>query len=418
MMEPASEKAPESATDGVAALTVPVENPRMLYWRRVLQRSVGIHEDVPTRTAFTVLYEHPAILAAVTEIEAITGQGRKVLVFGRFTRPMKALEELLNARAMLAHLKAGKDWPQSAVRSEDEAAVDMALVQMDLGAWSSREGVSARLAKGHAAYEVSRKSHLEKVHKVLNNGRYPLTRRSRTVLAGAVADLLGVEEMKYTPTNIEDAAQRILFSLCDEDSVFEGKANGASLSDAKQLDSQWKVLDVRIQEEYGIPRGGYARRMYGETGQHTRRNLQLKFNRAGCFPHVLIAQSQVGREGLNLHEQCRDVVLLHPEWNPGVVEQQIGRVDRLGSLWCRDFASWQAAGCEGDAPRISIRPVMFNGTYDEHNWSVLQYRWNLLRGQLHGIIVSAADISSSDEEGQALAELLNRQAPQLSPKGA
>jgi hypothetical protein len=416
MMEPASDTVPETGTNVAAVLPEPVKNSRIHYWRRVLQRSVGVHEDVPSSTASTVLYEHPAILAAVIEIEEITKQGRKVLVFGRFTRPMKALEELLNARAMLAHLKAGKDWPQSAIRPEDEGAVDTALVQLNLGSWSSREEVSALLAKGRAAYEVSRKSHLEKIHKAIDNDRYPLTRRSRTVLAGAVADLLGVEEMHYTQSNIEDAAHRIVFSLCDEDSVLEARADGASLSDDEQVDSEQTVLDDRIQEEYGIPRGGYARRMYGETGQHTRRNLQLKFNRAGCFPHVLIAQSQVGREGLNLHEQCRDVVLLHPEWNPGVVEQQIGRVDRLGSLWCRDFASWQAAGGIGEAPRISIRPVMFNGTYDEHNWSVLQYRWNLLRGQLHGIIVSGADISSSDQEGRALAELLNRQAPQLSPK--
>jgi SNF2 family DNA or RNA helicase len=48
---------------------------------------------------------------------------------------------------------------------------------------------------------------------------------------------------------------------------------------------------------------------------------------------VLVAQSVVGREGLNLHRACRTVILLHPEWNPGVVEQQIGRVDRLSSYW-------------------------------------------------------------------------------------
>jgi hypothetical protein len=78
---------------------------------------------------------------------------------------------------------------------------------------------------------------------------------------------------------------------------------------------------------------------------------------------VLIAQSQVGREGLNLHEQCRDIVLLHPEWNPGVVEQQIGRVDRLSSRWCKDFDVWKEAGAVGDPPRIEIRPIMFMGTY-------------------------------------------------------
>jgi hypothetical protein len=162
-----------------------------------------------------------------------------------------------------------------------------------------------------------------------------------------------------------------------------------------------------------MPRGSYARRLYGKTEPHTRRNLQLKFNRAGCFPHVLIAQSVVGREGLNLHEECRDVVLLHPEWNPGVVEQQIGRVDRLGSRWCRDFEEWRDKGCVGPPPRIGIRPVMFMGTYDEHNWSVLKQRWHLLRGQLHGIVVSGEQLSAEDKN---LADELNNAAPKLSPR--
>ena len=134
-----------------------------------------------------------------------------------------------------------------------------------------------------------------------------------------------------------------------------------------------------------------------------------------CFPLVLIAQFQVGREGLNLHEQCRDVVLLHPEWNPGVVEQQIGRVDRLGSRWCKDLDEWIRQGANGEPPRIEIRPVMFMGTYDEHNWSVLQRRWQLLRGQLHGIIVTGVEMRSSDDEGIRIAEDLNVQAPRLSP---
>jgi hypothetical protein len=46
---------------------------------------------------------------------------------------------------------------------------------------------------------------------------------------------------------------------------------------------------------------------------------------------------RVGREGLNLHESCRIVVQFHAEWNPAVIEQQIGRVDRKGSR-CEQLA--------------------------------------------------------------------------------
>jgi hypothetical protein len=294
--------------------------------------------------------------------------------------------------------------------------VDAALAQMQLPSVSSRDDVSILLGKQHATYEAGRKRSLALVHEVIDGGQLRLTRRSQTVLAGAVVDLLGAEDCAFSNSNISDAAHRIVASLRDDDTALEtDDESDPTTDDEAQIGRPQTELDNRIQEEYGIPRGNYARRMYGETQPHTRRNLQLKFNRERCFPHVLIAQSQVGREGLNLHEQCRDVVLLHPEWNPGVVEQQIGRVDRLGSRWCKDLENWKRQGETGEPPRIEIRPIMFMGTYDEHNWSVLRRRWELLRGQLHGIIVTGAEMRLSDDEGIKLAEDLNAQAPRLSP---
>ena len=96
----------------------------------------------------------------------------------------------------------------------------------------------------------------------------------------------------------------------------------------------WKSISVKATQTV---RAGYARLMYGETKPQARRMMQLAFNRSNSFPRVLVAQSLVGREGLNLHESCRIVVLLHPEWNPGVVEQQIGRVDRVNCRWAKEL---------------------------------------------------------------------------------
>ena len=118
--------------------------------------------------------------------------------------------------------------------------------------------------------------------------------------------------------------------------------------------------------------------------------MQLAFNRSNSYPRVLVAQSLVGREGLNLHKSCRIVVLLHPEWNPGVVEQQIGRVDRVNCRWAKELNRAIKEGKSGpNLPRIEIRPVIFKGTYDEHNWKILQERWDDLRAQLHGEAIPA-----------------------------
>jgi hypothetical protein len=156
--------------------------------------------------------------------------------------------------------------------------------------------------------------------------------------------------------------------------------------------------------------------MYGETKPEVRRMMQLGFNRSNSYPCVLVAQSLVGREGLNLHESCRIVVLLHPEWNPGVVEQQIGRVDRVGSRWSKQLARDIEAEVRGaNLSRIEVRPVIFRGTYDEHNWKILQERWDDLRAQLHGVAIPSRLRACEDEEGRQLLDEIARNRPDFSP---
>ena len=128
---------------------------------------------------------------------------------------------------------------------------------------------------------------------------------------------------------------------------------------------------------------------------------------------VLVAQSLVGREGLNLQQSCRTVVLFQPEWNPGVVEQQIGRVDRIGSLWEEMVTGFTAGQPGGIPPKIKILPVVFPGTYDEHNWHVLMRRWADYRAQMAGEVFAppapgAADLTELQREA-------NHYAPDFSP---
>ena len=105
-------------------------------------------------------------------------------------------------------------------------------------------------------------------------------------------------------------------------------------------------------------------------------------------------------------------------WNPGVVEQQIGRVDRVDSHWCNELKKAIASEIQGDAvPRIEVRPVIFRGTYDEHNWQVLRNRWDDLRAQLHGIIIPPS-VVVVNPEGIALVDLISAAAPNFSPTPA
>jgi len=96
------------------------------------------------------------------------------------------------------------------------------------------------------------------------------------------------------------------------------------------------------------------------------------------------------------------------------VEQQIGRVDRLGSLWEEKLEQAIAAGqSPDDLPRIEIRPVIFEGTYDEINWRILRERWDDLRAQLHGIVISPRIAGKYAEKKEITS--INEAAPNFSP---
>lgn len=132
----------------------------------------------------------------------------------------------------------------------------------------------------------------------------------------------------------------------------------------------------------------------------------------------MAGQSTVGREGLNLHEECRTVVLLHAEWNPGVVEQQIGRVDRKNSRFLKDYRAGVWRNNEATLPRIEIHCIQMDGGYDSLHWAVLGERWTSLRAQLHGDVVAMQDreYARTDPEIAGLIKRLDLAAPDFHPK--
>lgn len=62
----------------------------------------------------------------------------------------------------------------------------------------------------------------------------------------------------------------------------------------------------------------------------TRERLREAFN-TPLYPMILVA-NEVMQEGLDLHRCCSRIVHHDLAWNPAVLEQRVGRIDRLGSL--------------------------------------------------------------------------------------
>lgn len=394
---------------------------RAVWWQKVLTQ--------PFEKNFNeALFNHPAILKVAEEIEKTCQLGEKVLVFGKFTRPMRALVQLLNAREMLRCMDENHFWPQSKISEEDEevwSAMQAAHKQLGKTGTLDQELLNEKLAAQYHKLENQRRSFRDKLITSIEEGFQQNKASEKVILlfeafkdnatsladvARAMQELLGLDVKQVQPEHFAQAFTELISALTDRDD----SDSDAELDADKALE-KWNDLAERLSDEYNRPEGGFARLMNGETAPHTRRLLQLAFNRRHAYPKVLVAQSVVGREGLNLHKACRTVVLLHPEWNPGVVEQQIGRVDRLGSLWEEKLKEAIDSGKSKDElPRIKICPVVFKGTYDEINWEVLNQRWDDLRAQLHGIVISPR-LAENHPGAKEIIEEINFAAPNFSP---
>ena len=361
------------------------------YW---LEHLEGAGADDP--------YTHPKIVAAVALIEKYTAQGRKVLVFGRFTQPLNALTRLLDAREMLRVLAGNGSatyWPAEVIREGSEDAMRAALQDKALTVDGMRTlgDVSKALKRQYQVHENARKAQLEALRRVFED------MQAHAPDPDPALDALA-ERLNTDSGRAGDALDAVL-AFCPGEGVGPGtesallsgiEAMREEIGGESDSDAPGSTL-TDLLDGFAGREGNFARLMQGDTAPQTRRTLQAGFNRQGSWPRVLLAQSLVGREGLNLHRACRVVVLLNPEWNPGVTEQQIGRVDRKDSLWMHDVADWkEKSECKGEAPRIMVHPVIVEGTYDHHNWTVLEDRWKSLRAQLHGDVLPDRDWTGED----------------------
>lgn len=381
---------------------------RIEWWKGLMSRALQGGQEQQVGEA--ALYEHPAIRAAIDAIESVCKQGEKVLVFGRFTKPMQALVRLLNAREMLRNLDAERPWPQASLHQNERDAVSAALRQ--LGKTETLESINQRLDKQYKTLENERESFRTQLRKALSPSLAVFHEEKKkecalTLLTRPIREMLATDSP--SDDDIVSAFKDVVAAASDQDKTIGASDDEAEGNAANQFNEE--TLE-RLGEEYGRNEGGFARLMNGSTKPHTRRLLQLAFNRENSYPKVLVAQSVVGREGLNLHEACRTVILLHAEWNPGIVEQQIGRVDRINSLW-EEMLKAAPPDVPADAlPRIEIRQVIFQGTYDEHNWKVLMKRWDDLRAQLHGVVITPTLAEKLPPE---LVKSINDCAPIFSP---
>lgn len=397
------------------------------------------------------LWNHPRILQAADRIEelcALDGLNprEKVLVFGRFTEPMKALRDTLNLRQTLRILDTGKIGlvPYAIAQAKHLDYLYRQQHQQKLfsgnlmGNLISQKQLLERVEEARDSYEKARDSLLDRFHGEMDDwiGNQPgdsalrrLKKESldtyKTVFDVLRADIF--DDLLYHSKDLKSLPKAEIHKLAHdawvshlrcilhdsdeaEETDTEQSEGSTNKTEYRGEDKQLAHLDTRADQispdrfkEYlnREPRSPFCRTLDGSVKHATRRSIQASFNRHEAGPYVLIAQSTVGREGLNLHKACRRVFLFHPEWNPGVMEQQIGRVDRIESRWNHLAEEWKIKGnLESTYPKIEVESLVFSGTYDEYQANILRSRRASLDAQLFGALLDEETMEKVPEEYQ------------------
>jgi len=114
------------------------------------------------------------------------------------------------------------------------------------------------------------------------------------------------------------------------------------------------------------------------------------------FPDILVCTS-VGAEGIDLHRYCRNVIHYDLAWNPAVLEQRTGRVDRIGSKTFRERA------LTGDvaARYLDVGIPYLAGTYDERMFEELRMRAQVFEVMTGGdVAIDDADATDEAKDGE------------------
>jgi hypothetical protein len=387
---------------------------RCEYWRAVAEREDSEQLGEVGANPRYALQWHPRVREAVQLIEKLTGgsDGEKVLVFGEYLASLHALNRSLNIRHYLRHLRDEKPIPLPlGVRAAD---ADMQRWRLDpefgLAAMSARK-FAEKAAESSAQYERERE-HLRDVcsHVVKEVGLIPkLSVELVGVLTTWLVQQLCVEDQLWTVDapderdSVRAEARNLLARLRDPDPSEDGdeqKANREVLSWNRIVDQLKYELQRNEAGDYVFRMSPFAQLMIGDTKPATRRARQGTFNHPSLNPRVLLGQADVMSEGLNLHRACRIVVLFHLDWNPGRIEQQIGRVDRQNSAWmnaCEDALQNRVT-----PPKLEVYTLAVQGTYDDLRSSVVQERIHLMRAQLFGEVLPLERLVQLPPQAQKL----------------
>lgn len=111
----------------------------------------------------------------------------------------------------------------------------------------------------------------------------------------------------------------------------------------------------------GLRKQDFAEVLSGETKSVFQGRLIEAFN-TPFNPKVLIV-TQIGQEGIDLQRECSKIIHYDLWWNPAIMEQRVGRIDRIGSKVSKTTGS-----------KLQVFTPIIKDTIDEDIYKILKER--------------------------------------------
>ncbi len=273
---------------------------------------------------------HPKVRATVDRVIAAWRQGEKVLVFCHFVRTGRTLRRAISE----ALSNAIRD---EAVRKLGCSPKKARGILGRLGNRFDRDSPAGR-ACDKLTEEALRNypglsSHRDKLLIVVRRFlRTPSFLVRFFPLSGEVLDEATVEAAFHHPDDSGSDLGKMLRNFFDFLERRQSADERKRLIIAVEKMQTGGIASVTADEYQGDDHSTIlpnVRLVNGATKSETRQRLMLTFN-SPFFPEVLIASS-VMAEGVDLHLYCRYVIHHDLDWNPSMIEQRTGRVDRIGA---------------------------------------------------------------------------------------
>lgn len=360
-----SDVAPEDRSDDdQATQTHTADNDAIRWYRREIDRAL---EDVTVREA------HPKIIATVNKATELWLQGEKCLIFSWFIRTGKAIEDALKKQINATI----NDMAKKALNHASKKTIDNICEGLQSDGYLRRRLIEALKEAANGYDDV--------LNLVADTGIRHLCTPGYLVRYTPLNPNLNVEQLwsgiqGENPGNINLLYRWKLFA----ERLAKARKQIKTIGSTDEHDSEFSririaLLGTQTEDEKASHRGASmhpVRRAHGRTERHLRERLITLFN-TPFSPELLVASSVMG-EGIDLHQECRFVIHHDLDWNPSILEQRTGRLDRIGAL------------AERVDKHIEVYEPYLAGTHDEKMYRVVKDR-----AQWFDIVMGRP--SSSDE---------------------